>query len=185
MEYKRSQNKELCVKEMVNVSFSLRKLIQDPNYNTKNMTLGLLFFSICEALLLILAVPMTFSVFKAPSPSGIAFASVVYGFTLIYTLLVVLLLCMYFSRTKAWMNSKEEEKRFDCDDEGVTFIASNQETKAYWKSIQAIRVFKYCMVIIPKDSKTITILAPIENLEGLKAFIDEKKIDIPIIQKET
>ena len=75
---------------------------------------------------------------------------------------------------------KETDRHFDCDEEGVMYVTPDQQVKAYWKSIQAIRVFKYSMVIIPKDRKTIAILAPVENLEGFQAFLKEKNIDIPV-----
>ena len=41
--------------------------------------------------------------------------------------------------------------------------------------------FKYSMIFIPKDIKTKSILAPIENFDNVKAFLAENNIEIPVI----
>ena len=180
MEYKRSNNKNEYVKEIVNVSFSIGKLIKDPNYSLKNTAVGLIMFVICEACLIFFSIPTTVSLIKDHRVSTIVFACVVYSFTLLYGLFVLAFALVYLSRRKNWMKMKETDRHFDCDEEGVMYVTPDQQVKAYWKSIKAIRVFKYSMVIIPKDRKTIAILAPVENLEGFQAFLKEKNIDIPV-----
>ena len=65
---------------------------------------------------------------------------------------------------------------FECDKEGLKYITSQGERKTYWDNYQAIRVFKYTMVFIPKDQKGMYLLAPIENLQNVTAFLEENSI---------
>jgi len=75
-----------------------------------------------------------------------------------------------------------EERRIDLDPEGVIFVSPSQRIIVNWKSIQAVRVFKYAVAFIPRDTHTTMITVAVENLEDITAFLSENNIDIPIIK---
>ena len=182
MEYIRSKNKEQYCKESLDLSFNIGNLIKDPNAKIRNIRIGMLYFGLCTLALIILAVPMSMDVFKDGSLGAIIFACVVYAFIVIFGLAFVLVALAIQMRKKQFQKAQDEKREFDCDKDGVSYIMPEQKVTAYWNSLQAIRVFTYTIVLIPKDKKTIAIMAPVENLENLTAFMNENNIQLPVIK---
>ena len=52
----------------------------------------------------------------------------------------------------------------------------------FWDQISCVRGFRYSIVFVPKDLKTRTIIAPVENLENIIKFLSENNIEIPVIK---
>ena len=181
MEYVKSKNPEQYINEMVNVSFCCGKLVKDPKAEIKNVSVGITLMAICELALVVLAIPMTVAVVKSGQTSGFVFAGVIYAFIFLYGLISIPLLLMRNARKKTWTMHKDDDRHFDCDKEGLSYITDSQKIVIYWKSLKAVRAFKYSMIFIPKDIKTKSILAPIENFDNVKAFLAENNIEIPVI----
>ena len=51
-----------------------------------------------------------------------------------------------------------------------------------YDGMDTVRVFKYAVAFIPRDTHTTMITVPVENLENVTAFLSENNIDIPVIK---
>lgn len=180
MEFLKSQNKEKYREEMADLFFKSVQHIKDPKAEPKSFlgaTKGGLILSGVGLFLLTFGLVYTLSR-KQINGAAIAFFVIGYIFFIILGLLSVLVL----SARMGIINRPDNDDHFDCDKEGLIYITSKGERKAYWDSYQAIRAFKYTMVFIPKDRKGMCLLAPIENLPNVTAFLEENGINIDVIR---
>ena len=180
MEYLKSQNKEKYKEEMEELYFKGAQLIKDPNSEIKS------FYGVTVAGLLLAGIGLFLVTFglvstlikKQLNVSAVVFFVVIYVFFIIIGLFSLLL----FSARKKIRNRSDNDVHFECDKEGLKYITSQGERKTYWDNYQAIRVFKYTMVFIPKDQKGMYLLAPIENLQNVTDFLEENSISIDVIR---
>ena len=180
MEYLKSQNKEKYREEMADLFLNSTRLIKNPKAEIKS------FYGVTIAGLLLVGIGLFLLTYgltdtlirKQFNGSAAAFFIVMYVLFIIIGLLSVLVL----STRKRIINRPDNDDHFDCDEEGLSFITSKGERKTYWDNYQAIRAFEYTLVFIPKDRKGMYLLAPIENLPSVTAFIEENGISIDVIR---
>ena len=180
MEYIKSQNKEKYREEMADLFLNSTRLIKNPKTEIKSFygvtVAGLLLVGIG---LFLLTYGLTDTLIKKQfNGSAAAFFIVMYVLFIVIGLISVLVL----STRKRIINHPDTDDHFDCDAEGLSFITSQGERKTYWDNYQAIRAFEYTMVFIPKDRKGMYLLAPIENLQNVTAFLEENGISIDVIR---
>ena len=178
MEYKKSQNKEKYRKEMLDIFCMSSRLVQDPNAKFSDLNGKIPILIVLEIMMIVLSFPMITSIIKHPVPSGYCFAFVVYSLIVLWGLY----LGIYALRKKTIDKMKDDNRHFDLEPEGLCYIKPDGKDLRYWYVYQAIRVFEYSMVFIPKKRGNACVIAPVENLENVTAFLSENNIDIPVIK---
>ena len=180
MEYIKSQNKEKYKEEMAELYYKGPQLIKNPKAEIKS------FYGVTITGLILAGIGLFLATYglvntlikQQLNGSAVVFFVVIYVFFIIIGLFSILL----YSARKRIINHPDNDVHFDCDKEGLKYITSQGERKTYWDNYQAIRAFEYTMVFIPKDRKGMYLLAPIENLQNVTAFLEENGISIDVIR---
>ena len=176
MEYIRSQNRKQYVDEITDLSFETLKLIKDPRCKVKKLSDIIPAFIAMDIVMIAASVFMIMALFKYDSILLRIFAAVV----ALCFMVITLTLIGFFARKKT---AKGSDGTIDCDEEGITFNSSSGESKTKWSSIRCIRVFRYAMVLIPKErGKTPAVIVPVENLENIESCLKRYNADIEIIR---
>ena len=178
MVLQRSTDRTPYIHEMNDITYCLAKLIKDPKCKVRFLSEVINVFMVLDAIMILCSFYMISDIIKQPSPSGIVFAIVIYLFIFFIALLVV----TYKIRLKNHMSRKDEDYSSEIDEKGLSYITPKQKTTVYWSSIQSIRAFKYSMVFIAKDRKSMSFIAPIENLESVEKFLKDNGIELEIIR---
>lgn len=178
MEYKKSEHQQEHINELTGISFAEFRFIKNPNSHSRLLSDTIKMLIMCEIGLSLLIIWMLLYVSRNPR-------------LIDYILILFFFACVmrggwsiraFFLRKKFISRLLTEERRIDLDPEGVIFVSPSQRIIVNWKSIQAVRVFKYAVAFIPRDHHTTLITAPVENLENVTAFLSENNIDIPVIK---
>ena len=146
MEYLKSQNKEKYKEEMADLLFKSAQLIKNPKGELKSFygaTIGGVILAGTGLFLVTFGLISTL-IKKQVNASATVFFFVMYVFFIIIGLLSVLVL----GSRKRIKNRPDNDNRLDCDKEGLKLITSKDERKIYWDNYQAIRAFKYTMVLL-------------------------------------
>ena len=178
MEYMRSNNRPAYVKEMVGLSFSIGKMIKDPKARIRNIAYAMPAFIVFECVMTAYTV---FMAFRFTNKHSILIA-VLIGILCVLILFYGLFILGYFLRYGSAKKLKAEDYYFDCEKEGITHHGPSMKLTVFWDQISCVRAFRYSIVFVPKDLKTRTIIAPVENLENITKFLSENNIEIPVIK---
>ena len=178
MEYMKSNNRPAYVKEMVGLSFSIGKLVKDPKARIRNISYAMPAFIALECVMIAYTVFMAVLYTKKHSVS----LAVVIGILCVIILVYGLFILGYFARYGSAKKMKAEKYYFDCEKEGVTHYGPSMKLTIFWDQIQCVRTFRYSMVFVPKDLKTRSVIAPVENLENVTEFISANNIEIPVVK---
>ena len=177
MEYIKSPNREQYIRELAGLSFNIPRMIKDPNKKIKNFADATVGIIILDVLMVILSTPAIWNLIKKPSLSLILFL-VFIAFVLLVTAIAVI---AFYMRKAAWMKAPTDSLYIDCDEEGVTHHSATQQITVNWSSIKCIKTFKYSMIFVPVNVSTQAFMAPIENLDNFKSFIEDHGIEVPIV----
>lgn len=175
MEYIKPANEKAYIRECFNVTSALGKIISNPKAKLSDVIVTL------TAILVMLVAGLGLCIWMVAVMSEKVFVLMIGSLLMLIILYVVRIL-----RIKNSMNQVSGGNRtdsvFNCSTEGAIRSSSRQCMTVYWSSVQCIRVYKYCLVVLPKDNKTSTLMAPVENLDALEAFLKENAIDIPVVK---
>ena len=173
MEYQRSQNIKEYAREVVSNSAHIRMIAKNPQKPARDYITNLKLILLAMALVFIGLLILIFM-------SKDILCAQLSGMFLTMIILYVVKIVSCGSTINAIVNSTEKA-RVELTPEGVIRTGEYQVIKVYWSSIRCMRVYKYSILFLGKDLKSTPIMAPVENLENFKAFIEENNIEVQVI----
>lgn len=162
-------------KEMVNITFSMKKLIKDPKRPLRNNLLITVMIFIAECIIFCGAL-----VFGFKQRSAILFICA--G---LYSALIILYIARIISMIKMlkMYRSLPKDRKTVLEEDGVRLNVNGvSDTKFYWTSFSVMRVFEHNIVFIPKDITKLSLSFPIQHLDKVKQYMSEHNVDLEIFE---
>jgi hypothetical protein len=162
-------------KEMVNITFSMRKLIKDPKRPLRNNLLitVVIFIAAC----LILCGALVFGL-KQRSSILLICAGLYSAIIIIYIARIISMI-----RMLKMYRSLPKDRKTVLEEDGVRLNVNGvSDTKFYWTSFSIMRVFEHNIVFIPKDITKLSLSFPIQHLDKVKQYMSEHNVDLEIFE---
>jgi hypothetical protein len=162
-------------KEMVNVTYLMKKLVKDPKRPLRNCILTTVVIYILAILILI---GVSICGYMWRSPIYFICAGLYFAIVLIYTARII-----YMIKMLKTYRSMPTDRKTVLEEDGVNLTINGvSDTKFYWTSFSIMRVFEHNIVFIPKDINTLSLSMPIQHLDKVKQYMHEHNVDIEICE---
>ena len=162
-------------KEMVNITFLMKKLIKDPKRPIRNCMVITVMIFIAECIIFCGALVFGF---KQKSAILLICAG-------LYSALIILYIARIISMIKMlkMYRSLPKDRKTVLEEDGVRLNVNGvSDTKFYWTSFSVMRVFEHNIVFIPKDITKLSLSFPIQHLDKVKQYMSEHNVDLEICE---
>jgi hypothetical protein len=171
MEYLHSQNVEAFKKEYVRIACQVKRVQKHPEKGLINtMAMNIVMLCICG---LYVGSTIPYLIQYPNLLLGLVTgAMAILGLKFLYNIIL----------TVRFGKAFKTGSRGEMDADGFTLVREAGTNKLNWNAMKCIRVFKYVMVFVPKESNVLMLCIPVENRENVEAFMQANGIDVKIIE---
>ena len=162
-------------KEMVNIMYTMKKLIKDPKRPLRNCMLITVIILILACLIFVGALVYGFM-------SKSAILLICAG---LYSAIIILYIARVISMIKMlkMFRSTPQDRKTVLEEDGVNlYVNGVSDTKFYWTSFSIMRVFEHNIVFVPKDITKLSLSMPIQHLDKVKQYMREHNVDLEICE---